>query len=245
MPKIKKKIFITGSSKGIGFGLAKKFSDLDFDVLINSSNTNNLKKASKKLNNCKYYLGDITSEKNIKNISKKIRNDFGKIDYLICNYGEGNFKKNNLDFKNSFEKNFFSTVNTIKHILPLLKKDSKIICISSICGLEILEGAPLGYSLAKSALNNYVKGVSFILAKKQITINSLALGNIYFEGSVWQKKIKLNKNKVKRYIKKNVPTELFGSIENVFDFCKFLIINDTKFITGTTSVIDGGQTRKL
>ena len=59
------------------------------------------------------------------------------------------------------------------------------------------------------------------------------------------KKSKLNKKKVKRYIKKNVPTELFGSIENVFDFCKFLIINDTKFITGTTSVIDGGKTRKL
>ena len=86
MPKIKKKIFITGSSKGIGFGLAKKFSDLDFDVLINSSNTNNLKKASKKLNNCKYYLGDITSEKKAEDLLIDSKN---RLSSLIMNLYSG------------------------------------------------------------------------------------------------------------------------------------------------------------
>ena len=47
----KKVIFITGSSSGIGFELAKKFLDLGFEILINSNNIRNLKKASKFLKN--------------------------------------------------------------------------------------------------------------------------------------------------------------------------------------------------
>ena len=64
----KKVIFITGSSSGIGFELAKKFLDLGFEIAINSNNIRNLKKASKFLNNCKYFLGDVTNIKSLKKI---------------------------------------------------------------------------------------------------------------------------------------------------------------------------------
>ena len=58
-----KKIFISGSSKGIGFGLAKRFNEIGYEVLINSNNIKNLKTASKKLGNCDYYLGDVCNPK--------------------------------------------------------------------------------------------------------------------------------------------------------------------------------------
>ena len=46
---MKKTIFISGSSRGIGFGLAEKFKKIGYDVLLNSKNLKNLKKASKKI----------------------------------------------------------------------------------------------------------------------------------------------------------------------------------------------------
>jgi 3-oxoacyl-[acyl-carrier protein] reductase len=84
-------------------------------------------------------------------------------------------------------------------ILKYFKKNvSKIICISSICGVEYVEWcSTIGYSIAKSALNFYIKLISKELAKKNITINGIVPGNIIFEGSTWELKIKKNPKKQK------------------------------------------------
>ena len=242
----KKVIFITGSSSGIGFELAKKFLDLGFEIAINSNNIRNLKKASKFLNNCKYFLGDVTNIKSLKKIFFQIKREYKKIDFLICNYGNSNFNNNHQDFEYAFKKNFFTTVNTINYSLPILKENkSKIICISSVCGIEIIKNAPLGYSIAKSAVNNYVKGISNILAKKGISINAIAPGNVMFKGSLWEKKIKNNLKRTKKYIKENVPINKFASIEDIFGVVRILLLQESNFITGCTYIVDGGQTKKF
>lgn len=242
----KKIILITGSSSGIGFELAKKFLDLGLDVIINSNNIKNLKKASKLLNNCKYLLGDLTNKKSLQIIFNQIKKKYKKIDFVICNYGNSNFNKNHLDFEHAFEKNFFTAVNTISFALPILKEnESKIICISSICGLEIIKNSPLGYSVAKSAINNYVKGMSYILSEKGISINAVAPGNVMFKGSLWDKKLKDNAIKTKKYIKNNVPMNKFASMEDIFGVINVLLSQESNFITGSTYVVDGGQTKKF
>lgn len=241
----KKIILITGSSSGIGFGLAEKFLETGNEIIICSNNSKKLKKASIKLKNCKYFKIDLSKELSIKKSIKKIKKRFKKIDTLICNYGDSNFKKNNSDFNYALNNNFFSTTNTIKYLLPLLKNNSsKIICISSICGIEFIKNAPIGYSIAKSALNNYVKMISFELAKKNILINSIALGNILFEGSTWDKKLKKNQIKINKYIYENVPLKKFGTINEVFNLCNYLS-SDQSFSTGSTFILDGGQTKKF
>jgi 3-oxoacyl-[acyl-carrier protein] reductase len=242
----KKVIFITGSSSGIGFELAKKFLDLDFEILINSSNIKNLKKASKLLNNCKYFFGDVTNVKSLEKIFNQIKREYKKIDFLICNYGNSNFNNNHLDFDRAFKNNFFTTVNTISYSLPILKQNkSKIICISSVCGVEVIKNAPLGYSIAKSAVNNYVKGISNMLAERGVAINAIAPGNVMFKGSLWEKKIKDNALKTRKYIKENVPMNKFASIDDIFRVCLILLSQESNYITGCTYVVDGGQTKKF
>ncbi len=241
----KKVIFITGSSSGIGFGLAKNFLEIGYDVIICSKNLKKLKKASKLLNDCFYVQADLSNEKSTKKAILKLKTKFKKIDFLICNYGNSDFKKNNLDFDFSFKNNFFSTVNTVNYCTPILKNNvGRIVCISSICGTELIPGAPIGYSVAKSALINYVKSISFLLSKKQISINSIAPGNIYFKGSTWEKKMKKNKRKVKQLINDSVPMKRFGSIEEIFDLCLFLC-SKKNFSTGATFILDGGQTKSF
>jgi 3-oxoacyl-[acyl-carrier protein] reductase len=240
-----KTILITGSSSGIGFGLAKKFLEANNKIIICSKNIKKLKQASRTLDNCLYIQADLSLDKDIKNAINKIKSKKMIIDILICNYGSSNFKKNNLDFNHAFKNNFFSTVNTINSTLPIIKKKTgKIICISSICGIEYIKNAPLAYSVAKSAINNYVKLMSHNLSGKGIVINSIAPGNIYFKGSVWEKKIKQNKKKTESYIKENVPMNKFGSIDDIYALCKYLC-SGNNFTNGATHVLDGGQVKKF
>ena len=241
-----KKIFITGSSKGIGFGLAQRFKNKGYEVIINSNNIKNLKIASKKLGNCKYYLANVCDPKSVKKIFEKIKKKYGNIDLIICNYGNSNPKNNHLNFEHALKHNFFSTVNVVTEGVKLLKKNKgKIICISSICGIEMIKNAPIGYSLAKSLINNYVKSISHSLGEKGITINSIAPGNILFDGSVWDKKIKKNKNKTLKYIKSVVPMKKFGTIDDIFELCIFIENNKSQFASGSTYILDGGQTKNF
>ena len=103
------------SSTGI-FNSGIYVSSLDFPINSGFSinNIRNLKKASKFLNNCKYFLGDVTNIKSLKKIFFQIKREYKKIDFLICNYGNSNFNNNHLDFEYAFKRNFFTTVNTSK-----------------------------------------------------------------------------------------------------------------------------------
>ena len=110
----KKNIFITGSSKGIGFNLDKHLiKRKDVEVIINGRHKKNLIRASKNLKKCKYVLGDVSNVNNLRKINKKIK----EIDILICNVGNGKSakpgKEKFKDWLKSLKENF-STVNTIK-----------------------------------------------------------------------------------------------------------------------------------
>ena len=241
----KKTVFISASSSGIGYYIAKKYKSLDYNVIINGTNKSKLKKVSKELL-CDFFLGDLTQEKKIKLLVKKLKKKYQYIDLLICNLGSSNFIKNNNDFQNAFKYNFFSTTTLVENSKSILKNSkSKIICISSICGVESIEGAPLGYSIAKSALNFYIKLISKELAKKMIAINGVVRGNILFSGSTWDLKMKSNLKKTKNYILRNVPINKFGLVDDIFEICKMLSENKSNFITGSLFRLDGGQTKSI
>ena len=131
---------------------------------------------------------------------------------------------------------------SIKH---LAKSRGNIICISSICGIEYVEGAPITYSVTKSALNSYVKMNSKILGAYGVRINAIAPGNILFKGSTWDKKIKKNKKKVINNLNLNVALKKFGIPENISNICLFLASKKSDFVTGSLWTADGGQIKNL
>ena len=246
MHRQKKTIFISGSSTGIGYYLAQKYRSLGHDIIINGTNFNRLKKASLSLGKCDYFLGDLTDKSIIKNLIVKIKKKYSHLDILICNLGNSNFKKNHKDFEHALKYNFYATTNLIENSKKIFKdNETKIICISSICGVECIDGAPIGYSIAKSALNFYIKLISKELAIKKITINGIVPGNIIFDGSTWDSKIKNNPIKIRKYIKNNVPINSFGTPNDIFEVCKMISENKSNFITGSLFKIDGGQTKGL
>ena len=91
----KKIIIITGSSKGIGKEIARKFLRYNTNFLIlNSRNENEFIKNTKKNHNIKFFKGDISKLKNINKIKAFLRKKKLKIDGIICNVGGGSNQKN-------------------------------------------------------------------------------------------------------------------------------------------------------
>ena len=239
---MKKTIFITGSSEGIGLQIGKKFLAENFQVIINSR-----KKLKKKLKNLDHIKGDMTNLQDVKKVSKIIKKRVKRLDVLVCNVGYGKYKYNEFpslkETQDSLDKNFYSCfliLNELKNFL--IKSKSKIICISSICGTEIIKNAPISYSISKSLLNIYLKHLSKSFAKNGVNLNIISPGNIIFDGSTWDKKMKKNKKNTIKYVKDNVPVNKFGSPKDIANAVFFLSSKENNFISGANLLIDGGQT---
>jgi short-subunit dehydrogenase len=144
----------------------------------------------------------------------------------------------------SFNKNLFSTINAINNFKKFFPKGSgKIICISSICGLEHIPGAPIAYSVSKAALNAYVREASVLLAEDGVTINAVAPGHILFDGSVWDVKLKKNNSATYKFMRSEISQKKFGKTRDVAELAYWLSLECSNYITGTLIKIDGGATR--
>ena len=247
-----KTALVTGASKGIGKEIAITLLKQGCKVIFISRNLKNLNKVFIELNEFRnmYFpvVGDVSNLKDVEKIYKKSKSIFNTIDYLVCNVGHSESKspgsESYEEWQRMFHLNFFSTTNiieTFKDDLALSK--GSIVCISSICGQEIIPGAPITYSVAKSALNAYVKGIALPFGKKNIRINAIAPGNILFEKSIWDSKLKTNKARVLKMLRENVPLKKFGTPKDIASLTSWLLSKEASFVTGAIFVSDGGQTR--
>ena len=172
----------------------------------------------------------------------------GGLDLLICNAGGGKSvlpgKESLNEWKRVFELNLWTATNAVEFSTPFLEKSKGVIvCVSSICGIQVIDGAPVTYSSAKAALNAFVKGISRPLSKKGIRINAIAPGNINFEGSTWEEKKESDPDKVKSMLDKEVPLNRFGTPKDITNLINFLSSPEADFITGCIYELDGGQTK--
>lgn len=245
-----KVVFVTGSSRGIGLSIAKSFLCEGAKVILNGRSKKELDVALNfcDSSNANAIVADLTRASDIDNLIKKIIDLYGQLDILVCNIGSGRSvppgEESSEEFLRVFEINFLTASNIIQAVRPIMnKKNGSITCISSICGLEVIDGAPLTYSIAKAALNSYVKGIARPLSKEGIRINAIAPGNILFDGSVWDKKNKDFPLEVKKMLSKNVPLGRFGKPEDISNMVLWLSSDCAKFVTGSIFRVDGGQVR--
>jgi 3-oxoacyl-[acyl-carrier protein] reductase len=245
--ELKNKIaLVTGSSKGIGKEIANTLLHEGCKVIFNGKNTKSLKKTSNLFeDNQKYFVADVTKPLECKRLIKRIIQLYGHLDILVCNVGSGKSispgKETQKEWQKMLEINLQSATNIIEASkIELSKTKGSILCISSIAGMNVL-GAPIPYSVSKSALNTYVKCSARPLGEKNIRINAIAPGNIMFEGSVWEKKKKKNPSLVKKLLKNEVSLHRFGTPTDIANLAAFLSSPKSSFITGSIYVVDGGQ----
>ena len=116
--------------------------------------------------------------------------------------------------------------------------------MSSITGMEAF-GAPTDYSTAKTAIIALAKNMARKLASDGVRVNVIAPGNVYFEGGSWDEKMKKDIDRVNDIIKTTVPMNRFAVPKEIADSAVFLCSDRASFVTGTTLVVDGGQTVRV
>ena len=245
------RVLVTGSSRGIGLGIAEAFLNEGCSVVLNSKNYTSLAKSVKLIESrgsCFGIPADVTDVLQTRELIAKTREALGGIDILVCNVGSGASVSPGTENKKDWEKmlgiNFFSTTNAVEAARGELKKTlGVVVCISSICGSEVIPGAPVTYSVAKAALNAYIRGISHPLAEDGVRINGIASGNILFEDSVWDRKIINNSATVEKMLNDNVPLKRFGTPSDVANLALWLASPVSGFVTGSLHFTDGGQTK--
>ena len=249
-----KKVLITGASRGIGLSIAESFLKENALTWIVSRGSDNLYKNEKKLHDI-YGLNssfaskcDCTNLNSLYNLKDQIKEKWNCLDILIVNVGDGRSSSDPMPTSNfwskAWENNFESALNTSRVFLPMLEESKGcLLFISSIAGIEAI-GAPTDYSTAKAAINALSKNLAKKLAPN-VRVNVLAPGNVYFKGGSWDEKIQKDKDKIQNLIKSTVPMNRFATPNEIADSAVFLCSDRASFITGSTLVVDGGQTSGL
>jgi short-subunit dehydrogenase len=181
----KKNIIITGTSRGIGYELAKQFADEGHEVLALSRN----EKPMKALKNVKVsaFSFDISEKKCFKEVYDFIEKNWKKVDVLINNAGalvNKPFEKTSLqEFKMVYDVNVFGVAQLIQCVLPFMTSGSHVVNVSSMGGVQgSAKFAGLSaYSSSKGAIITLNELLAEEYKDKGIAFNTLALGAVQTE----------------------------------------------------------------
>jgi len=243
-----KSVLVTGSSRGIGRAIGEAFLAEGSQVAFNGRNLGDLELvvASNSGGKAIAICGDVSKPDQAIEVIKQTLEAFDKLDILICNVGNGRSvppgAETHAEWLRVFEQNLWTTTNMVEASSEALAQgQGAIVCISSICGQEVIDGAPVTYSVAKAALNAYVRGIARPLGKDGIRINAIAPGNIIFDGSIWQRKLAENSISVEQMLHRDVALAKLGTPTDVANLALWLASPAASFCTGSIFVADGGQ----
>lgn len=211
------KVFvITGTSKGIGRGLAEYFLEKGHLVVGCSRG-----EASWTHQNYTHFQVDVTDEKMVQVWARQVRRQFSKIDMLVCNVG---LVKSSLQlvvtptavFEDFVKNNFTSTFLVCREFakLMIMQKQGRIVNISSIM-TDLHENGTGAYTATKGAVEHMSKVLAAELASQNITVNVLSPSMAITDsnrhlGEEWEKWM-LEKQTLKRAV--TIP-----ELANVIDF---------------------------
>ncbi len=187
MNKLEGKVaYITGGSKGIGYGIAKTLLEHGMKVAITSRTMDAAKKAANKLTELSNAVlpleSDVTSMTSEQEAIKKTIEHFGQIDVVIANAGVGHFVSiedlSAEDWNNTLNTNLTGVFHTVKASVDALKKsEGYIITIASLAGTNFFENGS-AYNASKFGLVGFSQAIMLDLRKYGIKVTTIMPGSV-------------------------------------------------------------------
>jgi 3-oxoacyl-[acyl-carrier protein] reductase len=180
-----KNIVITGTSRGIGFELAKQFAEKGHQVLALSRNKKPLSDFNHK--NITVISVDLSMNSDFTEVTNFIKSNWKQVDILIHNAGKLIHKPfadlSSDDFLEVYKVNVFAVAELTKQMIPYLQKGSHVVTISSIGGVQGSLKFPglAAYSSAKGAVITLSELLAEEYKEAKISFNVLALGAVQTE----------------------------------------------------------------
>lgn len=232
-----KTALVTGASGGIGGATAKILHKLGANLVISGTNLEKLELIANELSS---RVTIKTCDLSDFEATEKLIDELESIDILVCNAGITKdslaMKMSNDDFDKviniNLKSSFILNRSAIKKMLRA--RYGRIINISSIVGVSGNPGQA-NYCASKAGLIGMTKSFALEVATRNITVNCVAPGFIHTNMTD-----KLNDDQ-KNYILSKIPTQTYGSPEDIACAIAYLASNEAKYVTGQTLHINGGM----
>ena len=192
MNNLKGKVaFITGGSKGIGYGVAEALLNQGFKVAITSRSLEAARDAAKELESKGEIIGLEADVRNYESQQKAVQSavdKFGKIDLLVANAGVGKFNSiedmTPEEWNATIETNLTGVFYSVKSTLSeLVKTEGYIVTISSLAGTNYFAGGA-AYNASKFGLTGFSQAVMLDLRQKGVKVSTIMPGSVatHFNG---------------------------------------------------------------
>jgi len=241
---------VTGSSKGIGEGIARVFSREGAKVVVVCRTEDAGRRIAEELGSddgrATYVQADVTRENDIGEMVRRTVETFGRIDILVNNAGyhiSKNVEQTSLEEWEFIQNtNLRSTFLCSKYALPYLRKTKgSIINISSMVGVVGQPNAG-AYSATKGGQIAMTKGMAIDFAPDGIRVNAICPGWIQtplVEDWFSQQD---DPEASRAYIHGQHPLGRIGTTEECGAVAAFLASDEASFVTGVALPVDGGVT---
>ena len=171
----------------------------------------------------------------------------GGLDIVVNNVGlgRGSGLEDTTDevWQEAFDQTLYPAVRVSRAAVPHLRRrgGGTIVVVSSIFGREA--GGRMTYNAVKAAEISLTKSMARDLAKDGIRVVSVAPGSILFPGGSWHARQQADPEGIADFVRRELPFGRFGTPEEVGDVVAFLASPRASWISGTTVVVDGCQSR--
>jgi NAD(P)-dependent dehydrogenase (short-subunit alcohol dehydrogenase family) len=239
---------VTGASRGIGRAIAIGFAEAGADVAVAARSEGDLETLAKEVDS----LGrkalvlptDVRDRDAIQSMFDKTVEAFGRLDILVNNAGGSNFMAPVVGLRpDGWDKLRTLNLDSVFHCTQIGAQKlleaggGSIIQIASVAGIQGAQGLS-PYSAAKAGVIMFSQAVAKELAGSNVRVNSIAPGWIDTPLNEWM----TSDEGTLREAEKMIPMGRIGKAEEIVGGAIYLASDASSFVTGTTLVIDGGQT---
>jgi 3-oxoacyl-[acyl-carrier protein] reductase len=247
---------VTGSSRGIGLAIAHALAAEGCRVAMCARTEARLGQSALEVRQTAGTAervlavpADVSTEAGAAAVVARTVETFGGLDVLVNNVsmagGGGLLDTSDADWQQAIDQALGTTVRVSRLAVPHMQRrgGGSIIIIASIYGREA--GGRMTYNAVKAAQISLGKSLAQQLAASNIRVNSVSPGSIMFEGGSWWRRQQQDPTFIAEMIKRELPFGRFGKPDEVATVVTFLASPKASWISGTSVVVDGCQSRSF
>ncbi len=233
---------VIGAARGIGEGIAERFAQEGASVVIADTEVDAGRNTAARLKGL-FIETDISRAEHAQRAVTAALEGFGGLDILVQNAGIYPWtlieKISPEEWDRVLAVNLKGTFLAARAALPHMKARGygRMVFTSSITGPRVTSPGHGHYSASKAGINGFIRAAALEFSGYGITVNGIEPGNILTSG--------MQQNRSAEFIRSMeaaVPLGRLGTPRDIADCALFLASDEASYITGTTIVVDGGQT---